>query len=319
MTKVKKIEIILNKRAGNGQSLRTYKTVKKFLDSAKIHYQLHTTKKDGDGIRIAEYLADHITDEYTRILVIGGDGTLNQALNGIKQSTNPNLALGYIPAGSGNDFSRGINIKNKKPEILLQEFLAMNTPRIIDIGKATSNLTTKYFVNNIGIGFDASTVYHTNHSKRKNILNKLKLGTLAYASSLVKVIKLQKPFPLTVTYDNKVKHFDDAYIVTATNHPYFGGGIAIDPLANPFDQKLDLVVVKVVRGTTFVRLFKKLLTDGSHLNDPKVWHIQSKNFELNSFKPEHGQMDGEELDTQEFSLNFEVAQHAFWIPIKNNN
>ncbi|WP_125566586.1 diacylglycerol/lipid kinase family protein [Companilactobacillus insicii] len=316
MAKVSKLEIILNERAGNGQATRTWKRIQRYLDNNNIKYQVHVTRKNGDGVRIAKTLSNNLTN-YERIIVLGGDGTLNQSLNGIKSSNNPNNPLGYIPCGSGNDFSRGIKIKRQNPIILIQKILAMNTPSIIDIGKATSKNSTRYFLNNIGIGLDAFTVYETNHSKRKDLLNKIKLGTLAYVSSLVTVIKNQDSFPLNVTINNKIHHFDDAYIVSATNHPYFGGGVAIDPLATPFDQKLDLVVVHKISGLTFIKLFTELFTNGSHLKDKNVWHTQAKTYHLTSFVPEHGQMDGEELGQHNFDIDFTVDQHNFWIPLKN--
>lgn len=316
MSKVSKLEIILNERAGNGQSTRTWKKVKKYLDEVGINYQVHVTQKNGDGIRIAKNLANNLANS-ARIIVLGGDGTLNQSLNGIKQSNNPDTPLGYIPGGSGNDFSRGIKIRKQNPTILIQKILAMNEPSIIDIGKARSHDQTRYFVNNIGIGLDAFTVYETNHSKRKDLLNQLKLGTLAYVSSLVTVIKNQDSFPLDVTIDNATKHFDDAYIVSATNHPYFGGGVAIDPLATPFDHKLDLVIVHKISGLTFVKLFTELFANGSHLNDKNVWHTQTESYHLTSYAPEHGQMDGEELGKHNFDIDFHVDQHAFWIPLND--
>lgn len=314
MAKVKKLEILLNQKAGNGQSLSIWRTIKDYLESNSINYTVHITKKNGDGVRIAQQLANSLESD-TRIIVLGGDGTLNQSLNGIKISNKPDTPIGYIPCGSGNDFSRGIKIRKEKPVVLLQKILAMNTPEIIDIGKATFTDKTRYFVNNIGIGLDAYTVYETNHSKRKNLLNKMKLGTLAYISSLVTVIKNQDSFPLDVTIDGKTKHFDDAYIVSATNHPYFGGGVAIDPLATPFDQLLDLVVVHKISGIVFVKLFTKLFTNGSHLNDLNVWHTQVASYRLTSYLPEHGQMDGEELGKNNFDIDFTVDQHPFWIPI----
>ncbi|KRK80686.1 hypothetical protein FD03_GL002114 [Companilactobacillus nodensis DSM 19682 = JCM 14932 = NBRC 107160] len=314
MSKVGKLEIILNERAGNGQSMQAWKKVQHYLDNINLNYQVHTTRSNGDGVRIAKYLANNL-EPYSRIIVLGGDGTLNQSLNGVKQSNNPDTPLGYIPGGSGNDFSRGIKIRKQNPTVLIQKILAMNEPSIIDVGKAQSQDNTKYFVNNIGIGLDAFTVYETNHSKRKDLLNKMKLGTLAYVSSLVTVIKNQNSFPLDVTVNGETKHFDDAYIVSATNHPYFGGGVAIDPLATPFDQKLDLVIVHKISGLTFIKLFTELFTNGSHLKDKNVWHTQAATYHLTSYAPEHGQMDGEELGQHNFDIDFTVAQHKFWIPL----
>ena len=314
MSKTTKVEIILNHHAGNGLAISACHKVINFLEKNQISYELHKTLKDGDGVRIAKQLANHPND--SKIIVIGGDGTLNQAVNGVKESNYPNTALGYIPGGSGNDFCRGIKLKIKDPIVLLQAILSMKQPQTIDVGKAYNDDFSHYFINNIGIGFDARTVYYTNHSERKDFLNKLHLGTLSYFTNLLKVIKKQPAFGLDVDYRNHKKHFDSAYIVVATNHPYFGGGFAIDPTANPFNHHLNLVVVKKITGMTFIKLFSKLLTNGSHLQDKNVWHIEDNHFSLHNQTKQYGQMDGEELSQNEFNFHFEVSQHPFWLPIK---
>lgn len=314
MSVTNKLEIILNYHAGNGQAKNTCRKVTNFLDQINYSYTIHPTQKDGDAVRIAKLLANE--HQLNKIVVIGGDGTLNQAVNGVRLSSYPETPLGYIPGGSGNDFARGIKLSIKNPVILMQAILSMQQPRTINIGKAIAKDKTRYFINNIGIGFDASTVYYTNHSERKELLNRLRLGTLSYFTNLLKVIKFQKGFGLDVEYLDQKKHFKSAYIVVATNHPYFGGGFAIDPTANPFNNHLNLVVVKKITGMTFVKLLSKLLTNGSHLQDKNVWHIETSQFSLRNYTKQHGQMDGEELAQHEFNFNFEVDYHQFWLPIK---
>ncbi|KRO00220.1 diacylglycerol/lipid kinase family protein [Companilactobacillus kimchiensis] len=310
-----KIEIILNQHAGNGRSKNACRTITEFLDKISLEYEVHLTKKDGDAIRIARQLAD-LKLLTSKIVVIGGDGTLNQAVNGIKSSHFPDTALGYIPGGSGNDFCRGIKLKIKDPVILMQAILSMEQPRKIDVGYATGENFSHYFINNIGIGFDANTVYYTNHSKRKEFLNQMHLGTLSYFTNLLKVIKRQPAFGLKVTFKEHKKYFDSAYIVVATNHPYFGGGFAIDPTADPFNHHLNLVVVNKITGLTFVKLFGRLLFNGSHLQDKNVWHIETKKFTLMNQTKQQGQMDGEELNQHKFALTFHISQQLFWLPIK---
>ena len=66
---------------------------------------------------------------------------------------------------------------------------------------------------------------------------------------------------------------------------------------------------------TFIKLFTKLLTDGSHLQDKNVWYIQEPSFTVHAHHSEPGQMDGEELGSHEFDIHFESTQHDFWLPL----
>lgn len=316
MREKEKIEIILNHHAGNGRAKNACRKVTNFLKRIDWPYEVRLTKRDGDAVRIARLVANE-HQMATKIVVIGGDGTLNQAVNGVKQSNYPKTPLGYIPGGSGNDFSRGIKLKLKDPVKLMAAILSMETPRLIDVGYAKGPNFSHYFINNIGIGFDASTVYYTNHSVRKEFLNQLHLGTLSYFTNLLKVIRRQPAFDLKVDYQKMAKDFKSAYIVVATNHPYFGGGFAIDPTATPFNHHLNLVVVKKITGLTFAKLMIKLLTDGSHLQDQNVWHIEETSFHLENDPKQHGQMDGEELNQHDFDLQFKVSQQPFWLPIED--
>ncbi|WP_234032550.1 diacylglycerol/lipid kinase family protein [Companilactobacillus bobalius] len=272
MEKTEKIEIILNHHAGSGRAQKACNKVTDFLKQIDISYEIHLTKCDGDGQRIAKQLADlQIAAANSMPLIVC---TLNPTVNGVKSSNYPDTALGYIPGGSGNDFCRGIKLKTKDPVILMQAILSLKKPRMIDVGKATSKTFSHYFINNIGIGFDASTVYYTNHSERKSLCINLGLVSNPYFTNLLKVLKRQKAFGLDVNYQQHQKHFDSAYVVVATNHPYFGGGFAIDPTATPFNHHLNLVVVKKISTPKLVRLLTRLLTNGSHLQDKNVWHIE---------------------------------------------
>lgn len=121
------------------------------------------------------------------MIVIGGDGSLNEILNGIKTSNHPETPITYLPAGSGNDFARAAHL-SKKPEELVNRLLQNLDYHPVDCGKFISSLKNNrpyYFVNNFGIGFDAFVIYSSNHQKMKEKLNKLHLGNLIYASNII--------------------------------------------------------------------------------------------------------------------------------------
>lgn len=313
----KKLHIILNEHASSGNSKKRGTQVFDILDSKNISYTKAITKRKEDGIRLGKIFADSESSKTSLLVVIGGDGTLNECLNGVRQSSNPDTPISYIPSGSGNDFARGLNLEKQLQKIISKLTETDISPRKIDIGKFIDNNSpdSYYFVNNVGIGFDAAIVNATNHSSSKNFLNKLHIGKLSYVSQLVKVFFQQKPFNLQVSNfeTNEDTTYEDVFLVTTTNHPFFGGGIPIAPLANPFDQKLDLIIVDKMSAFSIIRLFVKMLTNGSHMNDARVHHILSNNMQLRTNSPEYKQMDGEDFLKSDIDVTFKIAQHPFII------
>ncbi|MGR3741936.1 diacylglycerol/lipid kinase family protein [Companilactobacillus sp. DQM5] len=318
----KKIYVILNEHASSGRSKKRGHKVFEILDEQNIPYTYGVTKKPDDGIRLGKEFANSEESKNSLLLVIGGDGTLNECLNGVRQSRNPLTPIAYIPSGSGNDFARGLNLETHLNTIINNLESDIST-KMVDIGKFIDDESNDsyYFVNNIGIGFDAAVVNATNNSKLKKILNTLHLGKLSYVSQLVKVFFQQKSFNLQVSDFTTKKEFlfENVFLVTTTNHPFFGGGVPIIPNADPFDQKLDLIVVDYMNMFNIIRLFIKMLTNGTHMSDYRVHHITSDNIHLQTNKPEYKQMDGEDFEKSNVNLTFNVSQHPFFIVNKNED
>ena len=127
------------------------------------------------------------------IVVLGGDGTINEILN-ILIDCHLQNPLSYIACGSGNDFARAISLPSN-PLKAWEYIHHQATIKKICVGKVKINDTERYFLNNVGIGFDARIVYSANHSKLKMLLNKVHLGALVYASFFLKALIIQKFFP----------------------------------------------------------------------------------------------------------------------------
>ena len=188
---------IINPAAGNGHINHIWPKLETYLQKKQVDYSIHTTKYPGHATKIVQELANAIPKP--TIIVLGGDGTLHEALNGL-QEANLQASLAYIPCGSGNDFARGAKI-NANPLISLQKILTKPTKIDLDIGYYTDKIrhTQAFFTNNLGVGFDANIVYTANHSYIKRILNKHRLGFLAYAFSFFKAFYQQETFNLTLT------------------------------------------------------------------------------------------------------------------------
>lgn len=170
--------IILNRHAGNGNAEKAWSSIKQVLDQQQIDYHMETTKYPNHG----EYLASQIAQSHnagsTIVIAIGGDGTLHQVVNGLmktaKRLNKEPLAVGYIPAGTGNDFARGYGI-SMHPQRALNQILTADAPQKINIGHYHEAIRGEegYFLNNLGIGFDAAIVSRANtfkaHHKKNHI------------------------------------------------------------------------------------------------------------------------------------------------------
>lgn len=305
MKKLKEAHLLVNPVAGNGQSIISYKKLKRILLKRGIPFTVAVSKHPKQLIDLAKDFANQDTDQ--SLIVIGGDGSLNEVLNGVKNSMHPELPIAYLPAGSGNDFARAADL-SKEPEQLIDSLSQKLEVKKVDCGSFIDNQhpSPYYFVNNFGIGFDAFVVHESNNQELKAKLNKLHLGNFIYGFNILNVLRKQDTFRVEVTNNGKTYHFDQVYFTTTTNHPYFGGGIAILPKANIYSHKLDTVVVQKPNLAKFIRLFGKLLKDGSHIYDPHFHYIEGTEIQVKTINKEFAQIDGEDQAPNEYQVNFKI-------------
>ena len=137
--------------------------------------------------RFASAAATHV------VMVVGGDGTLHETLNGLIKA-NSSLPLAYIPAGSGNDFARGYGL-SQDPMTALQQALDAQHPTPINVGHYYDAIKQEegYFLNNLGVGFDAAIVSQANASSAKKRLNRWHLGNLSYLRRLWAFYTIKSP------------------------------------------------------------------------------------------------------------------------------
>ncbi|MEG0781421.1 diacylglycerol kinase family protein [Carnobacterium sp.] len=302
---------IVNEHSGSGNGLKIWQKILPIMEKKEISYQKYTSTFAGETIELVEKIAKKINiDE--RLVVIGGDGTLHEAIQGLGE-TYQNLPIGYIPAGSGNDFARGVGI-SRKPLKALEQLLNAETFRSIDVIEFSEENTGKtgYFVNNIGLGFDALIVKLTNHSTSKAWLNKYNLGSLAYLSSLIKAYFHQPNFPIVIDVDGQSHYLDKAFLVTTTNHSFFGGGVNIAPMAKPTNGLIDVIIVSKIPIIKIAFLFVLMMLGGRHTRFKSVLHFNGKDIRIETKMPENGQADGEELGSQLFNLHFTPTSRYFW-------
>lgn len=309
--------IIVNESAGSGRAKQIWQSIEKKLISQNVHFKAHLTDYIGHASLLTENYARHYhpieTDNNQIILVIGGDGTLNECINGVKNANTFDIPIAYIPAGSGNDFARGVGIP-KSPLVALEQILNTTSPKLLNLGvmHELSRHEKKYFINNVGVGFDAQIVSIANQSSSKKLLNKLHLGSLTYLSALLGTLSRQAAFPITVRVNGHQEFYQNAFLVTTSNHPYFGGGVPILPMADPTKNNLDLIIIEKPSALKLIYL-AILLKSGKHINQKGVHHFTSDKIKLSVDSLEYGQMDGEDLGTRFFEIEYSVLSYPFWI------
>lgn len=304
---MKKVHLLVNLKSGSDKGAKALKEIEAVLKKEKLAYNIQISTYPGQLVPIATKTANEINNNHECIVVVGGDGSLNQALNGVKSSLHPDTPLAYFPAGTGNDFARAAKLQNN-PLKFIKKIKNHPTVTNVDCGRYQDLLTgeEKYFVNNLGIGFDAFVVNKTNHSKLKTKFNKINIGNLTYGINIAQALKKQDNFKVKILTNEHTYSYDHAYLVTTTNHPYFGGGVPILPIANIYNHKLDIAIVEKPNLAKFLYLFSKLLLNGSHMQSKQFHYFEANKIEVETYQAEYGQLDGEELNRRKFHLKFEV-------------
>ncbi|MBD5805999.1 YegS/Rv2252/BmrU family lipid kinase [Lactobacillus sp. 0.1XD8-4] len=306
--------IILNRHAGNGNAEKAWSTIKPYLDQQQIDYHFETTKYPNHGEYLAKQIAQSHSAESTVVIAIGGDGTLHQVVNGLMKAAKhlgkTPLAVGYIPAGTGNDFARGYGI-SLHPHTALNQILTADKPQMINIGHYHEAIRGEdgYFLNNIGIGFDAAIVSRANTFKIRHKKNHI--GRFTYLQKALGVMYDQEPFAIMIQCGHERFIFPKAYIAIASNHPFIGGGFRVAPHASLAKPSFELVVAE--RKNWPMTTWQLLQLARGKLDQSKfAHHFQGDNLHITTTSLEFSQTDGEEMGNRFIDIALDVTQYPIW-------
>lgn len=238
-------------------------------------YLLHTTKSKGDGQAIARELTEA---GETEIVVIGGDGTLNDVLSGISDPSK--CTLGLIPAGTGNDFaaSAGIPRGMKALELILNDQPKPTPTDYIQFSDGRRSL------NIAGLGIDVDILVRCENMKHLHAKCKY------FLSLLVSLCKF-RGCKFTVEEGGVAREYH-ALIAAICNGKQLGGGIPMCPPASIEDGKLNLVVVEYPKRRKIPFALIKLMR-GKVLSLPFAHHTLCESVTITPSQPCVAQYDGE--------------------------
>lgn len=256
--------IIINPKSRTGKGYSVWKLVQKELEQKEIPYEAYFTHYEFHAIKITKKICENNTGT-KHIIVVGGDGTVNEVLNGI--SNYAEIILGYIPSGSSNDLARSLGI-SKDPIKALNGILLGKKYRYIDTGEVIlpNKEERKKFAVSCGIGFDAAVCYEALNSNLKKLLNKIKLGKLTYVMIAIKQLIRYKPINGVLIIDNDKEYpLKNIFFIASLIHKYEGGGVNMAPKANPYDGKLSVCAIYDIPKIKGLVLFPALFLGKGHL------------------------------------------------------
>ncbi len=247
-------QIIINPASRSGRGQEYWNRLKPYLEEQQIPFKAHISDHIGHIAQIMHELTKDLTDDSAKlpVIVLGGDGTVNEALQGITRFDK--VTLSYIPTGSSNDFARDLGI-SRDPIEALTHILQTPVKRHMDIGcveykdcrKPDPQIEKRYFAVSCGLGYDAAICYEAMYSKIKQVLNRCGLGKLTYLMIALKQLACAKPITAKFTLGSgEPIKLHKLLFLSGMNHQYEGGGFMFAPGADDQDGLLDLCCVSNV-------------------------------------------------------------------------
>ena len=287
-----KTELIINLTAGGGKPRPHLKTIFKYLKENGFNFKVSYTSHHGEAIELAQKAADKGID---LIVSIGGDGTVNEIVNGIMKSKN-NPSLGIIPLGWANDFIKSTNIPSDIIEAC--KIIIKGRTKKIDVGLINDQT---YFANICGIGFDAEVALLANQMKSKHPNLRI-LSAFIYVFATIK--KLLSPFSyhdVKIKFDGQEIHSKILFIAIS-NGKFYGGRFKITPEAILDDGLLEVCVVEEMGRFKYLMSIPKVFK-GAHESIKGIKFYRAKEIVIQSSEPILAQVSGEVIEGQkEFTI-----------------
>lgn len=282
--------VIVNPNAGSRKGKKDWDKISAMLQSYSIDYAERFTERKRHAITIT---GEVISEGYRKIIVVGGDGTMNEVINGIfSQDACPtkDITVGMITVGTGNDWGRMFGIPNNYEgavKLIKEGRICLQDAGVVSYYHG--NIRDKrHFVNIAGLGFDALVVKRTNLAKDRG-----KSSKTIYYFTLLRSLFSYKHTATDVIIDGR-RIENDTFSISLGIGRYSGGGMLQTPNALPDDGLFDITIIKKMRKGEIIRSLKKLY-DGTILNHPKIEGYTGRNIRIDSDPLIHVEADGESL------------------------
>lgn len=268
--------------------------VKELIQKCKDHPQLDVyqfvTSKHKDAIQFARACTEK---QFEALVAVGGDGTINEVLNGMMQVPFAPPLLGIITTGTGNDFAKGINLKWNLKDFI--PALLEKRNRTIDVGRLNTNDFHYYFLNIADIGFGGKVVQILENQR------KYFGGITFYGLAILRAFFVFRKPTLHIETEDFNYH-GPVMMVAVCNGSVFGKGLVINPQALPNDGILNVTILGKIGFFHYLKNLGKLKR-GEMIDHPEVTYITSNNLDIKvMIGRAHAEMDGEYIESGDINI-----------------
>ena len=296
--------LIVNPAAGQGRSHDTYRVLEAAIKPMVA--EVLVTQGIGDAQAAARQAAEH-TGQFDAVLVAGGDGTINEVINGLlagQPDCRSPLPLGILPLGTQNMLAEELAIPAGNTDTILSTLSGGNT-KIIDLGCADG----RFFALMAGFGFDAAVV--------RDVARPIKelIGPAAYAFASLGTLAKYHSTSLRLRLDDEQITAEAYLVVIANAATYAYRQIKLTPFASMTDGWLDICVFE--RAPTdkvgFVTQIMAVMA-GRHLHDPRVRYYRARKIVVESSPAIEGQLDGDAVLVTPLTIDVKPQALAVFVP-----
>lgn len=281
--------IIVNPVSANKTTAKEWPKFEKVLLDSGYEFEAVLTEHTGHATELARQA---LKEGYKTIMSVGGDGTMNEVVNGFFENGYPvdgDSRLVVFSRGTGCDFIKTIGINNGIEDLLA--VLARNKEKQLDVGCVNfagmaENIVKRYFLNVADIGIGAET------ANRVNKHSKLLKGLLSFMLGAVSTIILYKNNDFELVIDDEIVLNERMNSVIVANGKYFGGGMKVAPDAVIDDGVFDIIIIGDLSKADIIKSFP-LIYKGEHLSHPKVKHYSGSKIKIKSGGKGLIEVDGE--------------------------
>ncbi|QSE97979.1 diacylglycerol/lipid kinase family protein [Fulvivirga lutea] len=288
----------------HGKSLRKKRFYKQLQQARQelrnIEFNVVETSQQGHATSLA---SEFITDGFTHIIAVGGDGTLHEAINGIIKNYTSEVVLGLLPFGTANDFIKSLSTPTNLADLF--EAISKDKHQLLDIGKIEHEGGVKYFLNIADIGIGAEVV------KRVNSSSKWFGSNFTFFTAIIRTFFTYKNVSVNCKaddweYEGKVNS------IVAANGKYFGSGLCIAPNADPSDGSFSVVISGDISISDYLKNVNKI-KKAQILDHPQVQYKTAKQLELTSNETCGIEADGEYIGQLPATISIDERKIKFLV------